>query len=241
MEAFIYTAMTGAAYAQRALGVRANNLANAQTAGFRADLVRAESLTPDGVGYDSRHLAHLVSTDVDVAPGPMSETGRSLDVAIAGAGYLTVETDDGPAYTRAGHLSIDGDGALTVNGRPVLGDGGPIVLPAHRSATIGGDGTISVVPSGESEVQTVARLLLVNPDPADLVKNPEGLLVSRSGAEYDADETVTVKGGHLEGSNISAIEEMMQTLSLTRSFEMQMRLYRAADEMADTGNRLIRG
>lgn len=65
--------------------------------------------------------------------------------------------------------------------------------------------------------------------------------MSRSGAEYDADETVTVKGGHLEGSNISAIEEMMQTLSLTRSFEMQMRLYRAADEMADTGNRLIRG
>lgn len=241
MEAFIYTAMTGAAYAQRALGVRANNLANAQTAGFRADLVRAESLTPDGVGYDSRHLAHLVSTDVDVAPGPMSETGRPLDVAIAGAGFLTVETDDGPAYTRLGNLSIDGDGALTVNGRPVLGDGGPIVLPSHWSATIGGDGTISVVPSGESEVQTVARLLLVNPDPADLVKSPDGLLVSRSGTEYDADETVTVKGGYLEGSNISAIEEMMQTLSLTRSFEMQMRLYRAADEMADTGNRLIRG
>ncbi|MFH5254434.1 flagellar basal body rod protein FlgF [Burkholderia semiarida] len=241
MESFIYTAMTGADYAQRALGVRANNLANVQSTGFRADLAGAESVAANGYGYDSRHLANLTPTEVDHTPGHVSETGRALDVAIAGPGYLAVETEGGTAYTRAGSLQIDGDGQLTVNGRPVLGDGGPIVLPEHDSATIGSDGTISVMPRGESEIQAVGRLLLVNPDPADLTKSREGLLMSRSGQEYDMDETVMVQGAHLEGSNVSAIEEMMQTLSLTRSFEIQMRLYRAADDMADTGNRLIRG
>ncbi|KVO87669.1 flagellar biosynthesis protein FlgF [Burkholderia ubonensis] len=241
MEAFIYTAMTGADYAQRALGVRANNLANAQTNGFRADLAGAESVAATGHGFDSRHLANLAPTEVDHTPGHLAETGRALDVALAGPGYLAVETEEGPAYTRAGSLTLDGDGPLTLNGRPVLGGGGPIVLPEHDSATIGADGTISVLPRGESEIQAVGRLLLVNPEPSDLTKNRDGLLVSRSGTQYDADDTVTVKGGHLESSNVSAIEEMMQTLSLTRAFEMQMRLYRAADEMADAGNRLIRG
>lgn len=241
MDAFIYTAMTGADHSLRALNVRANNLANAQTTGFRADLASVTSEAVPGYGYDSRHHAALTSTHVDHTPGKLSETGRALDVAIDGVGYLAVETDKGTAYTRAGALVLEGDGTLTLNGRAVLGDGGPVVLPEHDAVTIGADGTISIVTAGETRTQDVGRLLLVNPEPTDLVKNAQGLVISRSGTEYGADDTVTVKAGHLEGSNVSAVEEMMQTMSLTRSFEMQMRLYKVADEMADTGNRLIRG
>ncbi len=241
MDNFLYTAMTGAEHSLRALDVRANNLANAQTTGFRADLANVTSQAAKGYGYDSRHHAALTSTHVNHTPGKVSDTGRTLDVAIDGAGYLAVETDQGVAYTRAGALKLEGDGTLTLGGHTVLGEGGPIVLPEHDALTIGADGTISVVVSGDKGVQDVGRLMLVNPEPADLMKNAQGLIVSRTGAEYDADGSVTVKGGHLETSNVSAVEEMMQTMSLTRSFEMQMKLYKVADEMADAGNRLIRG
>lgn len=241
MHNFIYTAMTGADHSLRALNVRANNLANAQTTGFRADMASVTSQAASGYGYDSNHQAALTGTHVNHTPGKVSDTGRTLDVAIDGVGYLAVETDSGVAYTRAGSLMLDADGALTLGGNTVLGEGGPIVLPEHDSLTIGADGTISVVMTGEKGVQDVGRLLLVNPEPSDLMKNEQGLIVSRSGATYDADGSVTVKGGHLESSNVSAVEEMMHTMSLTRSFEMQMKLYKVADDMADTGNRLIRG
>ncbi|WP_175885451.1 flagellar basal body rod protein FlgF [Burkholderia sp. BCC0044] len=241
MDNFLYTAMTGAEHSLRALEVRANNLANAQTSGFRADLASVTSEAARGYGYDSRYHAALTSTRVTHTPGRVSETGRTLDVAIDGAGYLAVETGRGVAYTRAGSLQLDGDGALTLNGNTVLGDGGPIVLPEHDALTIGADGTISVVMAGEKGVQDAGRLLLVNPEPADLTKDERGLIVSRTGAEYASDGSVTINGGHLETSNVSAVEEMMQTMSLTRSFEMQMKLYKVADEMADAGNRLIRG
>ncbi|HGL4260770.1 TPA: flagellar basal body rod protein FlgF [Burkholderia dolosa] len=241
MDNFLYTAMTGAEHSLRALNVRANNLANAQTSGFRADLTRVTSEAARGYGYDSRYQATLKSTYVNPAPGKVNETGRMLDVAIDGAGYLAVETGQGVAYTRAGALKLDGDGALTLNGRAVLGEGGAIVLPEHDALTIGADGTISVVIAGEKGVQDVGRLLLVNPEPADLMKDEQGLIVSRTRAKYESDDSVTIKGGHLETSNVSAVEEMMQTMSLTRSFEMQMKLYKVADEMADAGNRLIRG
>lgn len=241
MDAFIYTAMSGADHAQRSLSVRANNLANAQTAGYRSDVAVAETTDVPGYGYDSRHQALLSGTLVTHTPGQLGETGRALDVAIRGEGYFVVDTDDGTAYTRAGSFTIDNEGMLLSNGRAVRGEGGPIVLPPHSAVHIGDDGTVSVLADGESEMQVVDKLMLTKPEPADLVKNERGLLVTRSGMDYPADDTVVVAAGHVEGSNVSAVEEMMQTMQLTRSFEMQMRLFRAADEMAEQGNRLIRG
>jgi flagellar basal-body rod protein FlgF len=240
MDALIYTAMSGAEHVLRGLQVRANNLANANTGGFRADMASARSVAAQGYGYDSRHLAALGGYGVDGTAGKLSETGRPLDAAIQGAGYFAVETDEGPAYTRAGNFTLSGDGALMLGARPVLGEGGPIVLPPHSAMTIGQDGTLSIVSEGGNETQTVDRLLLVNPDPADVTKNQAGLIVSRSGMGFAQDDSVVVLGGHLEGSNVSPVEEMMQSMSLTRSFEVQMRLYKVADEMADAGNRLIR-
>lgn len=240
MDALIYTAMSGAERALHAQQVRANNLANADTPGFRADLEMSVSEAVQGYGYDARHLGRLRADSVSNRQGTLKQTDRELDVAISGDGYLAVQWGDGEAYTRAGALTVDAEGMLTVNGRAVMGEGGPIVLPPYSQLAIGEDGTISIRPPGQPLMQPLERLKLVRPDPASMVKNEAGLLVSRGQDELPADPTVRVRAGFLEGSNVSAVEEMVATMTLNREFELQMKLYKAADSMADTGNRLIR-
>jgi flagellar basal-body rod protein FlgF len=240
MDALIYTAMSGAERALHAQQVHANNLANLDTGGFRANLELATSQAVPGVGFDARHLGQLQANAVSAREGAVKQTGRDLDVAVAGSGYLAVQWQDGEAYTRSGAMALDADGNLTVNGRPVLGDGGPIVIPPYVKLEIGQDGTISVQPPGADTMQTVAKLKLVKPEPGELTKNEAGLIVTRSGEPLAADNTVAVRGGFLEGSNVSAVEEMVATMGLNRDFEIQMKLYKAADTMAEAGNRLIR-
>lgn len=242
MDALIYTLMSGAERSLRAQQLHANNLANADTHGFRADLELARSeAVAQGYGYDARHMARLEANAVSARQGALRETGRELDVAIVGEGYFTVSTPGGEAYTRAGSFVIDHTGALTVNGVPVLGDGGPIVLPEYTQVQIGSDGVISIQAPGEPDLQPVDRLKLVNPAADEITKNPDGYIVARSGQPYPPDETVQVRAGWLEGSNVSAIEELVAVMSLSREFEIQMKLYQAADSMAETGNRLVRG
>jgi flagellar basal-body rod protein FlgF len=241
MDALIYTAMSGAERALHAQQVHANNLANLETGGFRSDLEVASSQAVQGYGYDDRHFTELQANSLSTRSGTLRQTGRDLDVAIAGDGFLAVQAGDGEAYTRAGALTVGDGGALTVNGLPVLGDGGPIVLPPFTQAAVAADGTISVQTPGQTDMQPVDKLKLVKPDADNLTKNAAGLVVTRDGQPAPADDTVVVQGGHLEGSNVSAVEEMVATMGLNRSFEMQMKLLTAADSMADAGNRLIGG
>lgn len=241
MDALIFTLMSGAERSLRAQQLHANNLANIETNGFRADLEVATSEAVErGYGYDSRHMSRLEANAVSSREAAMRQTGRDLDVAIAGSGYFAVQFGDGEAYTRAGNFTLDQDGGLTLNGRPVMGDGGPIVVPEHTAFQIGEDGTISVLAAGQTEMQVLDKLKLVNPEPDAITKNSAGLIVARSGEQLAPDDTVRVRSGHLEGSNVSAIEEMVATMNLNREFEIQMKLYRAADGMAETGNRLVR-
>lgn len=240
MDALIYTALSGAERALRAQQVHANNLANMDTGGFRANMEVSSARTlMAGSGYDDRHMAQLQSDAVSTRPGTVRATGRDLDVAVAGDGYLAVQWQDGESYTRAGAMSVDAGGALSINGHPVLGEGGPIVLPVHTSVAIGQDGTVSIQVTGKASMQAVDKLRLVKAEAAELTKNEAGLIVTRSGAPLPADNTVLVRGGHLEGSNVSAVEEMVATMSLNRSFEIQMKLYKASDAMTEVGNRLV--
>lgn len=240
MDGLIYTVMSGADRSWRAQQVHANNLANLETTGFRADLELATSQTVPGYGYDARHMSQLQANSVAVREGAVRETGRDLDVAVLGDGYFTVQWKNGEAYTRAGSFTLDGDGTLTLNGRPVMGGGGPIVLPPFNRVAIAQDGTVSIQAPGQEGMQVIDRLKLVSPAAANLTKNEAGLIVARDGAVQPAVETVKVRSEHIEGSNVSAVEEMVATMSLNRDFEIQMKLYKAADSMADTGNRLIR-
>lgn len=241
MDKLIFTAVSGAERLMRAQQVHANNLANADTTGFRASMESASSQQLGGFGYDDRNLSSLQADTISTRAGTIRETGRPLDVAIAGQGYLAVQDGNGEAYTRSGDIEIGPDGALSVHGHPVLGEGGPVVLPQHTAVEIATDGTISVLTEGANQMQVVDRLRLVNADGSELTKNGTGLLVARDGASLAADPNVKVRPRALEGSNVSAVEEMVATMDLNRSFEIQMRLFKASDDMNSTGNKLISG
>jgi len=241
MDKLIFTAVSGAERLMRAQQVHANNLANLDTAGFRASMEAATDQKLGGYGYDDRHLSSMQSDNISTRAGAVRQTGRPLDVAIGGQGYLAVQYGDSEAYTRSGEIEIGADGALSVHGHALMGEGGPIVLPPHTAVEIGNDGTISVLTEGATQMQVVDKLKLVNATGAELTKNEAGLIVSRDGGNLAADPAVKVTPGALEGSNVSAVEEMVATMSLNRSFEVQMRLFKASDSMNETGNKLIAG
>ncbi|AXA90360.1 flagellar basal-body rod protein FlgF [Massilia sp. YMA4] len=242
MDALIYTAMSGAERALRGQQVHANNLANADTAGFRANLELATAQAAQGYGYDDRHMSQMQANAISTKQGTLRPTGRELDVAISGQGMFAVQGPTGEAYTRAGNITLDADGTMTVNGMQLLGEGGPITLPQNARIEIGQDGTVSIQsPGGKGEMQVIDKLKLVKAEGSELTKNEAGLIVARDGATLPTDNTVQVRAGHLEGSNVSAVEEMVATMSLTRTFEVQMKLFKAADDMTQAGNRLIGG
>ncbi len=241
MDRLGYTAMTAANRSMQALQIHANNLANVNTAGFRADMERAAAVQVEGYGYDSRHMARVENNGADLSPGPLNFTGRALDVAIQGQGLLAVQHGAGEAYTRQGSLQVDADMQLTVGGRVLLGEGGPLVLPEYDQLHIGSDGTVSVLPRGDFLMVEVGRLKRVDSQGVDLVKTPEGLLMARDNEPLEASETVALASGYLESSNVSAINELVSTMSLSRLFETQVKMMKAATTLAEAGNRLLRG
>lgn len=241
MDPLGYTAMSAASRTMTALGVRANNLANVNTPGFRADLEQASAVAVQGYGYDSRYLARVQDNGVSLEPGTLMATGRALDFAIQGPGLIAVQGPLGEAYTRHGSLQVNAELALTLNGRPVLGEGGPITLPEHDSLHIGRDGTVSVLPRGETQTAEVGRIKLVDVPAANLRKDPAGLLITRNGEPAAQDENVVLANGYLESSNVSSIDQLVATLSLSRLFETQVKMMKAAESLSEAGNRMIRG
>jgi flagellar basal-body rod protein FlgF len=239
MDKLIFTALSGAERTLKAQQVHANNLANSDTAGFRANFELASTQALGGYGYDDVHMAKVQSDAISTRAGSVRETGRPLDVAINGNGYFAVQYGDGEAYTRAGAIDIDAEGALSVHGHPLLGEGGPVVLPQHTAVEIAADGTISVQAPGAATLQVIDKLRLVNAEAGELTKNEAGLIVARGGGQLAQAANVRVRPGALEGSNVSAVEEMVATMTLNRSFEIQMKLLKASDSMNEVGNRLI--
>jgi flagellar basal-body rod protein FlgF len=239
MDKLIFTAVSGAERLMKAQQVHANNLANLDTSGFRASMEASGNTELGGFGFDDRHLSTIQADTLSTRAGTVRETGRPLDVAIGGQGYLAVQYGDNEAYTRSGEIEISAEGALSVHGHPLLGEGGPITLPPHTAVEVGTDGTISVLTEGATQMQVVDKLRLVNAEGAELTKNEAGLIVSRDGGNLNADPNVTVRPRSLEGSNVSAVEEMVATMSLNRSFEIQMKLFQASDKMNEAGNRLL--
>lgn len=243
MDRMLYVSMTGAKQILEAQGVVSHNLANVSTTGFRADLHAFTSQPIPGAGFPTRINAYNGANGIDVGTGPVMQTGRPLDVAINGEGWIAVQAPDGSeAYTRAGDLRLTPEGNLvTAAGLPVLGDGGPISLPPFDEVAIGGDGTITIVAQGISaaSASAVGRLKLVNPPAAQLAKGDDGLVRLKSGQPAPADATVTVVGGSLEGSNVNAGRTLVEMIEFQRLFDMQVKLMSTADQNAQTAQRLL--
>ena len=248
MDRLIYTAMSGAAQALEQQSVTANNLANASTTGFRAQLsaFRQVPMNFEGnaAGDPATRTFVLSSTPTpDYTPGPIQQTGNPLDVAIQGPGWLSVQTADGTeAYTRAGNLHVDANGQLvTANNLPVLGNAGPMSIPPGAAVTIGKDGTVNALIPGDppTAIATVDQLKLVNPNVTTMTRGDDGLFRTADGQPADADPTVAVAPASLEGSNVNAVSAMVDMITNARQFEMQTKLLNSANQNDQSANKLL--
>jgi len=233
MDRLIYVAMNGAKHTMERQAAISNNLANASTAGFRASLSAYRALPVIGPSTGTRTFVVDTTGAADFRPGPITQTGRALDVAITGEGWIAVQTPDGrEAYTRAGDLQITGAGQMqTREGLNVMGEAGPITVPPNAEVTIGGDGTVSAIPTDgiPNAVNILGRIKLVNPPADELARGDDGLFRLRSGAPAPADANVQLSTGAIEGSNVSVVESLVDMITHARHYETQIKLIQSAE------------
>lgn len=245
MDKVLYLAMSGARENMLAQQAHANNLANANTTGFKSDLAQARAMQVFGEGHASRVYAQTERPATDISSGTLIETGRQLDIAIAGDGWMSVIRADGTeGYSRAGSLQINAANQLvTGSGLPVMGNGGiPITLPPFEQIEIATNGIITLRPLGEgtAELLVADQIKLVNPDPKTLFKGPDGLMTSGDAVPLQADPNVRIRSGFLESSNVNAVSELTGIISSSRQFEMQVKMMKTAEENSEAATSILK-
>ncbi|RAU34842.1 flagellar basal body rod protein FlgF [Pantoea sp. RIT413] len=248
MDHAIYTAMGAASQTMEQQSVTASNLANASTPGFRAQLNALRAVPVSGWSLPTRTLVAASTPGADMTQGSLDYTERPLDVAVQQEGWLAVRTADGSeAYTRNGNMQISPTGQLTIQGNPVMGDGGPIAVPQGAQLTIAADGSITALNAGDAPNATVqlGRLKLVRATGQELTRGDDGMFrpsaatQAQRGAALANDATVQVMPGVLEGSNVKPVETMVDMIANARRFEMQMKVISNVDENEQRANQLL--
>ncbi|GAB3285957.1 flagellar basal body rod protein FlgF [Parahaliea aestuarii] len=248
MDRILYTAMGGAKQSIDAQAVVSNNLANTSTAGFRAQLQAMRAVPVQGDALQATRTAVVATTPgTDFSAGPVNATGRDMDVALKGDAWLAVQdAAGGEAYTRRGDLQVSANGVLTSGGLPVIGEGGPMVVPLDSRLSMGADGTVSAIGPGETPdaIVEVGRLKLATAAPGQLLRGDDGLfrpLPAEDGTATNLprDEEARLVSGALEGSNVSAVEAMVSMLDNARRFELQMKVIDDANNNAQRANSLL--
>ncbi len=243
IDRLVYLAMTGAKAMLQRQDTVSNNLANANTTGYRAETSAFRSAPVIGTGAPTRVFAADTTPRADFTPGPIISTGRDLDVAVNGRGWIAVQGLDGnEAYTRAGSLRIDENGVLqTATGLQVMGEGGPITIPQDNRVTIAPDGTVTATPNQAplSASSAVGRIKLVDPPEESLVRRGDGLFATADGTPAELAENVRLSPGAVEGSNVNAAEQMIAMIAVARQFDMQMKMLQTADTNGRAGAQLL--
>jgi flagellar basal-body rod protein FlgF len=243
MDRLIYTAMTGAKHLLEQQAVTAHNLANATTTGFRAEMHAFRAVPVVSEGMNTRAFVVETTVGTDLTPGVLQTTGRPLDVAVQGEGFIAIQLPDGTeAYTRNGNLQISENGQLqTRDGFDVMGDGGPIAVPPEVAVTIAPDGTVSTIPTTGSPnaVAQLGRVRLVNPAGDEIVRGGDGMFRLKSGQPAEADAGVQLASGVLEGSNVNVVQAMVQMIENARQFDMQMKMMQNAESNARQASSIL--
>ncbi|HEY8355001.1 MAG TPA: flagellar basal-body rod protein FlgF [Methylophilaceae bacterium] len=243
MDRMIYTAMTGAKHILEQQATNSHNLANVNSAGFRAQLDAFRAVPVVSEGLPTRAFVVDATVGTDFTPGVLQQTGRDLDVAIQGKGWLTVIRPDGSeGYTRNGALRVSENGLLqNSSGHILMGENGPIAVPPDETITIGRDGTVSTVSNNfePGAVNVLGRLRLVNPPEAMLVRGKDGLFEMKNGQPAPLDPDVQLVSGALEGSNVNVVEAMVNMISLARQFDFQMKLLENAENNANKASQIL--
>jgi flagellar basal-body rod protein FlgF len=230
----IYIASAGAIAQSNAMDATANNIANATTAGFRADRVTFREALANARSAD----VALVSTNnnkVDQQAGAMQNTENPLDLALEGDGYFAVDTKQGARYTRAGNFHLDDQRQLvTAEGHTVRGEGGPITIPEDaKQISVGTDG--SVFADGDE----VGKLELARFNPNN-VKREGSTLYSAKGAQ-EAGELPKVRSGMLEQSNFNVVRGVVDLVKVSRTYESLMRVIQSYHDVESRAARELGG
>ncbi len=245
MDKAAYVAMTGASATLQAQTAVSNNLANADTPGFKEALANTRAFPVNGPGYPSRVDTILGDVGFNATPGSQQVTGNPLDVSLGQDKWLAVQAADGSeGYTRAGNLQLTPNGQLMAGGRPLLDDNGaPVTVPPYQSMDIGDDGTISIVPQGQgpASMAVVGRLRVVQAGQKDLARGLDGLMRNANPqTPLPRANGRVLTTGVVEGSNVDTAAALVQMIQLQRQFEMQVKVVKAADDNAQSANTLLR-
>lgn len=243
MDRLIYTAASGAKHIMEQQATTSNNLANLSTTGFRAQLDTFRAVPVQSEGLATRTFVVDNTVGADFSTGPVQATGRDLDVAVKGKGWIAVQNSDGTeSYTRNGSLQVSPNGILqTSTGQTIAGTGGPITIPPNTTVSIGSDGSVSALTTDTVPATTtvVGSIKLVNPDEKQMTRGDDGLFRMTDGSTAQADPAVTLASGALEGSNVSAVDSMVNMISLGRSFETQMSLLKNVENNEQKASQLL--
>jgi flagellar basal-body rod protein FlgF len=243
MDKMLYISMSAAQQTMLAQAANSNNLANVNTTGFREDFEQFRSLPVYGDGLPSRVYAASERVATNFETGSIHSTGRELDIAINGDGFIAVQGKDGrEGYTRAGDLRVSPSGQLvTGTGLAVIGEGGPIAIPQAEKIEIANDGTISIKPIGSAAnaLAQLDRIKLVNPELSQIHKETDGLIRLKDGNTAPADASVALASGYLETSNVNAVSSLVKMIGLQRQYEMQVKMMATAQENSAASARLL--
>ena len=244
MDRLIHTALSGMRGAMSRQTVTANNLANANTVGFRSEMSSAEALWVRGQGFTARAPSSQEVRAADMSAGSVSDTGRDLDIALQGDALLAVQAEDGSeAYTRRGDLQLSASGLLTTgDGHPVLGEGGPLTLPPADSVRIAEDGAVWIVPTGgdPNQPQQIDRLKLATPAGSRVQKGLDGLFRVENAGILPSDPAARVTPHSLEGSNVNTSQALIDMIEASRSWDTQLNLITQARDMDTSAADLMR-
>lgn len=235
MNSGIYPAVSGSLAAMRKLDVISNNLANINTPGYKKDKLSFEgllagSVTPPVVpqGATADPILQKENMYIDFASGPTSQSGNPLDLALDGEGFFAVTTPDGTAYTRQGNFRASADGTLvTVDGYPVQGTGGAAIRIQGSHIEIDAGGGVMV---DGSQVGTIRVADFEKP--YTLTKTAGALFVPENPQVTPQEGKARIQQGHIEGSNVESISEMVQLIETNRYFEACSKVIKGFDDMA---------
>ncbi|TAM87450.1 MAG: flagellar basal body rod protein FlgF [Candidimonas sp.] len=251
MDRILYTAAGGASRTLEGQAALSNNLANVDTAGFRAQLAAYRSapvIAPGQTQPATRVLPVATTGSSLLTHGAIHTTGRLFDVAIQGDGWIAVQTPQGEAYTRAGSLQRNAAGELVTRaGFPVLSTRGqPIAIPENASVRISRHGGLNVIPQGgtASDIARTEQIKLVNPNPRTLARGADGLFrvvnpITGQAVAAPADPLVQLQDRALEDSNVNPATQMVGLIENARRFQLQMKVISDASANAQTANSIL--
>lgn len=239
MDKIAYTSVNAMQTLMKRQTAIANNMANSDTVGFKADMISAEAKYLNGPGHDSRAMSVERDMQADMNAGAVTQTGRPLDIALEGDAMIAVQAADGKeAYSRRGDLRIAASGTMvTGDGFPVLGESGPVTVPPSERVDISADGTVFFVPQGgdPTQPQELGKIKLVSMTGTALSKGPDTLFHVLDDGTLPVDENARVISGALEGSNVNMTAALVDMIETSRAWETQAKLLRSADELDESG------